>query len=215
MIIWDVLLDIYDKGGIMMIPIGICSVVMVVIIIERILILRNSYLFPIKEIERLKAQVEVNTEEVNKIQPSLTHPIGRILAYGISILPASAQHFKESLHDQARRERHYLERGLVILEIIVGVAPLFGLLGTALGMIEVFNNISMEGAERAQALSHGISEALLTTVFGLAVGIPALIAFNLFARKVDSLGLFIEEEAMFFYYKFYAEEDEVDNIDNE
>ncbi|MGK5093802.1 MotA/TolQ/ExbB proton channel family protein [Deltaproteobacteria bacterium TL4] len=201
----DSLLEIYQKGGIMMVPLLGCSLIMVMLVVERALVLRQSYLFPLREMEQLRALVTVETKRLETLKPTLTHPVGRILAYGLSILPASAEHFKEALYDQARREKHYLERGLVILEVIVGVAPLLGLLGTALGMIEVFNKISLEGAERAQGLSQGISQALITTVVGLSIGIPALIAFNLFSRKIESLGLFIEEETMFFYYKIFGE----------
>lgn len=188
-----------------MIPLGICSLIMVMVILERLWVLRIINIFPAKQIEGLRNYVENHPGDLKKIKPQTTHPIGRILSYGLSVLPDSAERFKEAIQDQARRELHYVERGLIYLEIIVGVAPLLGLLGTGLGMIKVFEQISNVGAGRTEALSQGISEALLTTVIGLTIGIPALIAFNLFTRKIESIKLEIEQEILFFYHKLYPD----------
>ena len=73
-------------------------------------------------------------------------------------------------------------------------------------MIDVFSHVSLEGVGRAEALSRGISEALLTTVFGLSIGIPALIAFNLLSRKVDALTLRIEEEISLCFHHLFPSE---------
>ncbi len=189
----------------MMIPLGGCSLIMVVIIIERAWILRASNFFPFQEMERLRNHAKT-ADDLHSLQPALNHAIGRILSYGLNSLPASSDRFREAIEDQARRELHYAERGLVFLEIIVGVAPLLGLLGTALGMIDVFANIAIEGPGRAEALSQGIAEALITTVLGLAIGIPALIAHTLFSHRVESFGLRIEQEMLFFYHKLYPHE---------
>ncbi|MDP7631077.1 MAG: MotA/TolQ/ExbB proton channel family protein, partial [SAR324 cluster bacterium] len=131
--------------------------------------------------------------------PENKHPVGRILRHGLDLLPTTSGHLQEALRDQAHRERHTLERGLTTLEVIAGIAPLLGLLGTALGMIEVFQNLALAGPGRNEALSRGISEALLTTVLGLGIGIPALVAHSLFARKIEALSLRIEEEVQFVY----------------
>ncbi len=204
--LWNPILELYHKGGVIMVPLGICSLLMVAVILERLWVLRIPNIFPSEEIENLRNYTEADSATLKTLQPQTSNPLGRILAYGLSILPASAERFKEAIQDQARRELHYVERGLVVLEIIVGVAPLLGLLGTGLGMIQVFGQIALEGPGRAEALSQGISEALLTTVLGLSIGIPALIAFNLFTRKIESLELRIEQEILFFYHKLYPNE---------
>ncbi|MBU8921957.1 MAG: MotA/TolQ/ExbB proton channel family protein, partial [Bacteroidales bacterium] len=100
---------------------------------------------------------------------------------------------KEAILDQGRQEIRTLERGLVALETIAVAAPLLGLMGTVLGMIKVFNVISEQGIGQASILSGGISEALITTVTGLAVGIPALVAYNLLTNRAESLVLDIEK----------------------
>lgn len=190
----------------MMIPLAFCFFLILVIALERAFVLRQAYLFPVHEIQQLYQTLESNREALPEIVGLHRHPMARILSYGFTFMPTSASSFKEALQDQARRERHFLERGLVILEIIVGVAPLFGLLGTALGMIDVFSHVSLEAVGRAEALSRGISEALLTTVFGLSIGIPALIAFNLLSRKVDALTLRIEEEISLCFHHLFPTE---------
>ena len=102
---------------------------------------------------------------------------------------------KEIILDQGRQEVRVLERGLVMLETIAAAAPLLGLMGTVIGMIKVFNVISQQGIGQASVLSGGISEALITTVTGLAIGIPALVAFNYFTNKAESLVMDIEKHS--------------------
>ena len=196
---WSDLLGLFGMGGVMMMPLGVCSVLTFTIIFERVWSLRSGSLLPRKPLQAVREQVEENPGQPSKIASELTHPVGRILRHGLDLLPTTSGHLQEALRDQAHRERHTLERGLATLEVITGIAPLFGLLGTALGMIEVFQNLALVGPGRSEALSRGISEALLTTVLGLGIGIPALVAHALFARKIDALSLRIEEEVQFVY----------------
>jgi len=102
------------------------------------------------------------------------------------------EHRKEELSDRGRQEIRSLEKGLGVLETIAAVTPILGLLGTVVGMIKVFQVISLQGVGEASALSGGISEALITTAAGLSVGIPALIFYNYFSRKAENLILDIE-----------------------
>ena len=133
--IWLELLELMRHGGVMIVPIGICSLITVLVIIERWMMLRSGRVLPKKLLFELREQVEIRPRKISNLKPSDTHPVGRILLHGMTVLPCTPSHFKESLQDQARREKHVLEKGLVSLEVIAGVAPLFGLLGTALGMI--------------------------------------------------------------------------------
>jgi biopolymer transport protein ExbB len=104
----------------------------------------------------------------------------------------SRDEIRERVEDQGRQEVASLERGLGVLETVAGIAPLLGLLGTVLGMIEVFDIISRQGAGQAQNLSGGIAEALITTATGLFIGIPALVFYNYFTGKAERLVLDIE-----------------------
>ena len=197
--VWLDLFDLIWHGGIMMVPIGICSLIMLVLIIERSFMLRAGRVLPSRQLNELREQVELRPRKISNLKPADRHPVGRIILHGLTVLPSTPARFRESLSDHARQEKHLLEKGLVVLEVIAGVAPLLGLLGTALGMISVFENLALEGYGKAEALSRGISEALITTVSGLSVGIPALIAYVLFSRKIESLLMRIEEEIIFIH----------------
>jgi biopolymer transport protein ExbB len=120
-------------------------------------------------------------------------PFINIIRVGLENRRREKEEIRESILDQGRQEARKLERGLTILETVAGIAPLMGLLGTVLGMIEVFRVISEQGLGQTQALSSGISEALITTVVGLSIAIPALVAYNYFTHKVEDIVLEIEK----------------------
>jgi biopolymer transport protein ExbB len=111
---------------------------------------------------------------------------------------------KEVIEDQGRQEVRQLERGLTILETIAVISPLMGLLGTVLGMIKVFGVIKEQGIGQAAALSGGISEALITTVTGLFIGIFTLIFYNYFTKKAESFVLDIEKYCNFLIHKIHS-----------
>ncbi len=112
----------------------------------------------------------------------------------------------EALVESAgRRAAHDISRGVLALEIIAAIAPLLGLLGTVLGMYEVFRKIAAVGVREAGALSGGISEALVTTIAGLIVAIPAYVAFTWFSRRVDDMALEMERYAVRLMLRLRAE----------
>jgi biopolymer transport protein ExbB len=100
---------------------------------------------------------------------------------------------KELILDQGRQEIRTLERGLVALETVAAISPLLGLFGTVLGILKVFNVITRMGVGQATALSGGISEALITTIVGLAIAIPAVVAYNYLSSRAENLVLDIEK----------------------
>ena len=110
----------------------------------------------------------------------------------------------ETMNSMGRRQLSYLERGLIVLEIIAGVSPLLGLLGTVLGIVTVFGAISMSGVGNPQVLSAGISKALITTVAGLTIAIPALACHGLLSRRADDLAAEMHERATSFIMKLHA-----------
>ena len=120
-------------------------------------------------------------------------PLSNVVKLGLRNFTLPKNEIKEILEDQGRQEIRKLERGLIVLETIAAIAPLLGLLGTVLGMVEVFEVIKDQGIGQTAALSGGISQALLTTVAGLFIGIPVLIAYNYFTNKSESLVLDIEK----------------------
>jgi len=120
-------------------------------------------------------------------------PFANIIRVGLESRDLPKEEIKEALNDQGRQEVYSLEKGLIILETIAGIAPLLGLLGTVIGILKVFNVISVVGVGQATAMAGGISEALITTIVGLSIGIPAVVGFNYFTNKAESLVLKIEK----------------------
>ncbi len=189
--------ELLSAGGPVMIFIGLGSVVAMGIIIERLWALRTERVAP----KHLVAQVwnwskrnEINKKNLKVLREH--SPLGRILAAGLLNHKHGREVMKESIADAGRQVILELERFLNTLGTIAAVAPLLGLLGTVLGMIRVFTVITVKGVGDPGALASGISEALVTTAAGLMVGIPALMFFRFFQRKVDELVAKMEEEAL-------------------
>ena len=135
-------------------------------------------------------------------QPS---PLGRLLLFAADHEDRPKAETASSLETAARREIVRLERGLVVLEIIVGIAPLLGLVGTIVGMMTVFRNIGESGLNNASVLAHGISVILQTTLDGLLIAIPALIAWSYFSKKVEVLSVELETLCDEFIRRQYAD----------
>lgn len=188
--IWELIL----RGGIVMIPLLLTSVLGLAVVIERAYFLRRRRIIRpdiLDLIDRIG-----KPEDVGKALYGLSRqegPFLNIVRVGLQNRGRSREEIKEAIIDQGRQEARTLERGLGILETVAGISPLLGLLGTVLGMIKVFRVISEQGLGQTQSLSGGISMALLTTVVGLSIAIPALVAYNYFSHKVEDLVLEIEK----------------------
>lgn len=189
--------EIYEvliQGGLVMIPLGICSVLALAIIIEKFITLRRK-----RNISPEIVSVIRNLSQKEDIPLALSvtanykSPLANLVAIILNNSSSNPEQIKEEVLDQGRQEIRYLERGLTILETVAAIAPILGLLGTVLGMINVFSTISRLGVGDPSSLSAGISEALISTAFGLSVGIPALVFYNYFSRKAQDLILDVEK----------------------
>jgi biopolymer transport protein ExbB len=185
------------KGGPVMAPLLLCSVISLSIIVERCLslrrnrILRYDILLRIEELLRDRKIPEAST--LCKRYPS---SMTRILLAAILNHDKSRQEIKEIIEDAGRQEVPVLERYLTILGTIASIAVLLGLLGTVTGMIRTFNSIAALGYGHPEALAGGISEALVATATGLAIAIPTLVLYNFFTSKVDSLVIEMEKNSL-------------------
>ncbi len=174
------------KGGYLMYPIILCSILTLAILFERLFALRRSRIIPEKFIIEVSDLVRQQRMEDALTQCRLNESsISRILMAGISRHDKSRQQVKEAIEDIGRLEAANLERYLTILGTIAGIAPLLGLLGTVTGMIKAFSVISHAGIGNPQMLAGGISEALITTAAGLTVAIPAFVFYKLLRSRVD------------------------------
>jgi biopolymer transport protein ExbB len=192
----DQIAEFLAKGGFIIYPLLLCSILGLAIVIERALVLRRKKVI-IPEIVNVLNNIK-NPEDVGlalSICEKYNGSFTNIIRVGLENRDLPKDEIKEALDDQGRQEVHYLERGLVILETIAGIAPLLGLLGTVIGILKVFNVISVMGMGQASAMSGGISEALLTTIVGLSIGIPAVVVYNYFTNKAEGLVLEIEKHS--------------------
>jgi biopolymer transport protein ExbB len=188
------MVSFFTKGGLFMWPLLACSIVTVTTIVLSILTLREKKVLPLvieSEIERLVpgGSAERLMRVVNDDNSSLAR-----------ITRAALQHMRwprseniEFAQTKARAELVRLERGLIVLEVVTGIAPLIGLIGTVAGLVQVFSGLGLSsGAADTKSVALGISMALNCTIFGLSIAVPSLIAFSYFSKKVEVLSVQME-----------------------
>lgn len=186
--VWDFVI----KGGPMMIPIGLCSLVALTVIIERVVSLRRRTVIPPKFMGGLRDILnngDNDREEVLEYCRENDSPIARLFAAGIKRLGMSVELVEKYIQEAGQREVLKLRRYLRVLSVIASIAPLMGLLGTIFGMITAFQTVAMsaESLGKAELLAKGIYQAMITTAAGLMVAIPVLIAYHWICAKVDRL----------------------------
>ena len=180
-----------------MLPIILCSIAAAGIIAERLWTLRPARITP----SHLLGQVwlwikdkQLNSQKLKELRAS--SPLGEILAAGLANSKHGREIMKECIEEAAARVVHELERYLNALGTIAGIAPLLGLLGTVLGMIDIFSAFMGSNMANASVLAGGIAKALITTAAGLFVAIPALFFHRFLQRRVDELVVGMEQEAI-------------------
>ncbi len=182
------------KGGYLMIPIGLCSVIALTVVIERFVRLKRNKIIPPDFLLEIKSLLKKNMVlEVMTYCENSEESISRIIKAGIDKINRSRAEIKETIEMAGRQEMLVLEKNLGILATIASISPLLGLLGTVTGMIRVFHVISIQGVGDPAALSAGISEALITTAAGLVVGIPTLVAYNYFMKRSNRILIEMEK----------------------
>jgi len=181
------LLEMMFKGGVIMWPILACSILAVYVIIERYLVLRKARLDVREFVRKLRtlfhrgefAAVLAYCEEKNA-------PISNIIRRGILKHDQGPEKIREAIENAGREEIYGLEKRLSLLATVAGVAPMLGFLGTVTGMIAAFHSVELNsGVVSPGDLAGGVWEALLTTAFGLIVGIPVLAVYNYFVTRVQ------------------------------
>ncbi|BFM07454.1 MotA/TolQ/ExbB proton channel family protein [Halioxenophilus aromaticivorans] len=189
--------EIIAAGGWLMLPILLCSLAVVGVSLERFWTLNPDKIAPKNLLGEVWNNIRAKQLDVESLkQLKQGSALGTILAAGISNSRHGRDVMKDSIEEAASSVVHDMERYLSVLGTIAAVTPLLGLLGTVFGMIEVFTAIMVQGTGNTGALAGGISQALITTAAGLCVAIPAMIAHRFFQRRVDSLVVTMEQEAV-------------------
>lgn len=189
--------DFFRKGGVFMGLLLACSFVALTVILLRAWALRRRSVIPPlieREINNLKPGE--SPERLRRLAQDDGSALARIVAGAVRFPAGAKSEAMEVVQSRARQEIVRLESGLFILEIVVGIAPLLGLLGAVSGLVRVFSNIGsgVMSTSDLKGIASGIGEALSTTIVGLAIAIPALIAFSYFSRRVERLA--VEMEAL-------------------
>ena len=190
------MLALIEAAGWPIWPLILASILSVAIILERLYSLRGSLVTPPDLLEQIVTEYRgrgVSAELLTRLTTG--SPLGRILAAGLRNLGNSRDIMKESIEESGRAVTHELERFLPSLGTIATVAPLLGLLGTVIGMVEIFGSQTPTGNNPA-VLAHGISVALYNTAFGLIVAIPSMIFYRFFRARVDDLVVEMEQQAV-------------------
>lgn len=189
--------SIVFAGGWLMLPLVLCSIIVIAITIERFWTLDPKKIAPKHQLAQVWGWIknnQITPERLKDLQKS--SELGSILAAGLSNSKNGRDIMKDSIEEAASQVIHNMERYIGVLGTVAAVAPLLGLLGTVLGMIKVFVAIELQGTGNAGALAGGISEALITTAAGLVVAIPAMISHRFFLRRIDSLAVVMEQECL-------------------
>jgi biopolymer transport protein ExbB len=178
-------------------PLLLASVIAVALIIERAVSLREGKIVPptlLDQVLAVYARQGVNTEVLEKLAKD--SPLGEVLAAGLRNEKSPRHVMKEAIEEAGRSAAHNLERFLTTLGTIATAAPLLGLFGTVVGMIEIFGSQQTPGGgTNPQQLAHGISIALYNTAFGIAISIPSLIFYRHYKNKVDGFVVQMEQAA--------------------
>ncbi len=206
--------EYFDKGGLLAYLILVCSFIALVVIVERLWVYHVTTLAGAGWWRELKARMkEDDLEGAGQALEGVGHPSARVLEALLDKYQAMGRCSRASLEKIAnhhgRQEIRGLERSLPVLSTIANIAPLLGLAGTVLGMVRAFAQIEdLHGKVDASVLAGGIWQALLTTLFGLAVAIPTVIAYNYLAARVQGFADEIQNHAVDFI-------DALETIDSE
>ena len=189
--------ELINAGGWVMAPIIICSILAAAIVAERLWVLRGTRVAPahlVPEVWRLVATGGIDAVALRRLRAG--SPLGRVIAAGIMHADRPRAEMLERIEEIGRLEALGLERYLNTLGTIAAITPLLGLLGTVIGMIDVFSAIDAVGLDDNQALAGGIGEALVTTGAGLTVAIPTVVAHRYLRGRANRLIVAIEREAL-------------------
>ena len=189
--------ELLSAGGWVMPLIVLCSVLALAISIERYVALNAKKIAPPHLLASVWKQLKAGELDAQRLKALRQgSPLGKILAAGLANRNQGRDVMKESIQEAASHVVHDLERYLNTLGTVAAISPLLGLLGTVLGMIRVFTEITTQGTGNANALAGGISEALITTAAGLAVAIPALVMHRFYTGRIDTIVVELEQETI-------------------
>ncbi|MEH6457008.1 MAG: MotA/TolQ/ExbB proton channel family protein [Cocleimonas sp.] len=187
-----------QAGGWLMIPLVLSSLVAIAVILALFMNLKKSKVLPeglVEKAQKLARSGKMTPAHIQQVRDGSL--LGSVLAAGLATVGQPRHLMKESIEESGRHAIHKMDKYMTTLGTIAAIAPLLGLLGTVVGMIVVFNEmLSQGGVGNPADLAGGISQALVTTAFGISIAVPALIFHRFFRGKINDFAVDMEKEAV-------------------
>ncbi len=191
------MLDLFLKGGVLVYPIALCSLLVLTIFFERLWSLRREKVLPKEFLRKVETMVtEGRVEDARRLCDESYSPIAKILGAALRNSHSPRSAVKEAVEEVGKLQAAELERYVEAIGTCAAISPLLGLLGTVFGMMSVFQDIEKFGLGNPSTFASGIWQALITTAVGLCVAIPAFIFYKYLLSKVDHLILEMEERSL-------------------
>ncbi|HET9485685.1 MAG TPA: MotA/TolQ/ExbB proton channel family protein, partial [Xanthomonadales bacterium] len=190
-------LELIMAGGWAMVPILVCSVLVLAIVVERSWTLRRKAVLPpglAEEVRTLALQRKLDAQHLDELERN--SPLGAVLAGALAVRHLGRDAIRERVEDAGRHVMHDMDKFLATLGTIALISPLLGLLGTVFGLMEMFLSIMGHGIGDANHMAGGIGEALVCTAAGLTVAVPAYVFHRAFRARVTSYGIAMEKAVL-------------------
>lgn len=195
--------ELVQAGGWLMLPLILCSIFTVAISIERFIRLKRSLILPKALMLQQGQSLDAVVQQLNTQANLKASTLGRIFTVGYQSQAQHEQYTRAQMEATASQEIGYLEKNINFLGTLSAVAPLLGLLGTVLGIIESFLVIDLGSSSSPTLMIPGISKALITTAAGMLIAVPALFAYRYFQRLVQEYIAELEQQATLFHAAMY------------
>jgi biopolymer transport protein ExbB len=183
------IIDLLSKGGVLMIPLALLFVIAVFVFIERLLYIRKASKIEENFMNIIRDNIVTgNVTAARSMAKNTNNPVARIIDKGIQRIGKPIDAIEKSMENVGRLEMYKMERNLNILSLIAGIAPMFGFLGTIIGMFQLFFRLASTGEFTIQSMADGIYTKLISSAVGLIIGLLAYIAYNYLNTQIDKTG---------------------------
>lgn len=183
------IMDLLSKGGVLMIPLAFLLVVAIFVFIERLLYIRKASNIEENFMNIIRDNIVTgNVTAARSMAKNTNNPVARIIDKGIQRIGKPIDAIEKSMENVGKIEMYKMERNLNILSLIAGIAPMFGFLGTIIGMFQLFFRLASTGEFTIQSMADGIYTKLISSAVGLIIGLLAYIAHNYLNTQIDKTG---------------------------
>jgi biopolymer transport protein ExbB len=183
------IIDLLSKGGVLMIPLAFLLVVAIFVFIERLIYIRKASKIEENFMNIIRDNIVTgNVTAARSMAKNTNNPVARIIDKGIQRIGKPIDAIEKSMENVGKLEMYKMERNLNILSLIAGIAPMFGFLGTIIGMFQLFFRLASTGEFTIQSMADGIYTKLISSAVGLIIGLLAYIAYNYLNTQIDKTG---------------------------